>query len=108
MRMSEAFYGGAEYMSEHGMHKGDYFSSRSGPQGMNEAARRGESACMLGSVLAYIELKGETVAFARVAGIGGRVLGTAVPTFNDNPSTAQEDAILKLKEIGKWCEEQGI
>lgn len=106
MRMSEAFYGGAEYMSEHGMHKGGYFSSGSGADG--KAARRGESACMLGSVLAYVELKDETVAFARVAGIGGRVLGTAVPTFNDNPSTAQEDAILKLKEIGKWCEEQGI
>lgn len=104
----------AEYISQHGHAKGEYFADdKTIPEShilMNDD--RNPPACMLGAIAKVTGTSSEDVRL-EYSGVLGEMLGPIrsdltgtlfkvrpVQRFNDLPETSAEDVILKLKEFG--------
>ena len=116
MKTSEALYGGAEYIARNGHHKGTYLAGAeegTSDQTMARLIEEQRPACMLGGTMAWAYRRRASMddaweannrVISRVASLTPPLI---IPMFNDGPSTTAEDAILRMKELGRLFEEKG-
>jgi hypothetical protein len=111
MTPEENLRAAAEYLSEHGHHKGQYFADMGsgllgGEDGMSFGDRvryEGRPACAMGALLITADNNSVMTQAVRKLQqtIGDDGLSFNIPTWNDSPLTTGEDVILMIKKAAE-------